>query len=83
MDCKFLTSQLLLINNIWTNYHVTVTEKHWTEFYAAFNNNKKTILRTIETDNGPIRRKRTKRALQQLQGALLDKLIETEKQNAA
>jgi len=83
MDCKFLTSQLLLTNNIWTNYYATVTEKNWNEFYEAFKNKQKTILRIIETDDGPIRRKRSKHAMEQLQGVLKEKLTDTDLHNAA
>ena len=83
VDCKFLTSQLLLANNVWADYHATVSEKYWDEFYAAFNNSQETILRTIEADGGPIRRKRTKHALEQLNVVIKSQFIHKQRQEAA
>jgi transposase len=75
VNCKFLTNQLRLVNNVWTDYHATVPEKCWDEFYVAFRNSQKTIVRTINADDGPVRRKRAEGALGQLNAALQPYLL--------
>jgi transposase len=83
VSCKFLTNQLLLVHNVWTDYHATVPEKCWAEFYAAFTNSQQTMMRTIQADGGPIRRQRAERVLEQVNAVLEPYLVDHDQRKTA
>ena len=78
-----MANQLLLVNNVFTDYHASVSNKCWAEFAAAFNDSRKVIQKIITAEDGPIRRKRAEQALVQLKDALQSMPDENQLQNVA
>jgi len=83
MDTKFLTNQFLLLHNVWSNYHGNVSPQNWAEFYDKFEKGEKIIQRIIETEKGPIRKKRAQEALEKLKNTLQPELVNNQPGKAA
>lgn len=60
MDCKFLTSQLLLMSNIADNYLHLVPPADWLQLLDLAAQNDSYINNIIETDTGPRRQERAR-----------------------
>ena len=72
----YLGNQMLLIANLFTDYHDKVPEENWQEFTTVFTENSETITRLIESDKGPIRRKRALCALHELTNLLAENVAD-------
>ena len=67
---------MLLTGNLFTDYHDKVPEENWHKFITVFTDNRESITRLIESDKGPIRRKRALSALDDLTNLLAKPVVE-------
>jgi len=72
----YLGNQMLLIGNLFTNYHDKVPEDNWHKFITVFTDKRESITRLIQSDKGPIRRKRALSALDLLANLLSLPVVE-------
>ena len=78
----YLGNQMLLMGNLFTDYHDKVPSGNWEEFIHVFTDSRETITQLIESDKGPIRRKRALTALQQLTNIVTEPTKGAEKSTA-
>ncbi len=66
---------MLLIGNLFTDYHDKVPEDNWHKFITVFTDKRQSITQLIESDKGPIRRKRALNALDRLTNLLAEPAV--------
>lgn len=73
MDSKFLTSQLLLMNNIADNYLISIPPGDWGHLLDLADKSQKYINQIVENETGPIRYKKASNAYALFVQTLKDK----------
>ena len=72
MDCKFLTSQLLLMSNISENYLPLIPPFDWCRLIELAVEKEDYITRIIESETGPKIKKKASEAYSQFVDTVLD-----------
>ena len=71
MDLRFLTKQLLLMENLFHQYHNKVSEKYWDDLTSSLQNKISDLREKIENEPGPKRKKQAIIALKELECTLI------------